>query len=33
MLPYPYTIRNEKLYQVVENEDSEGWELHVSEIK
>jgi hypothetical protein len=33
MLPYPTTIRNEKLYQVVENEDTEEWELQVSELK
>jgi hypothetical protein len=33
MLPYPTAIRNEKLYQVVENEDTDEWELQVSEIK
>jgi hypothetical protein len=33
MLPYPTTIRNEKLYQVVENEETDEWELQVSEIK
>jgi hypothetical protein len=33
MLPYPTVIRNEKLYQVVENEDTDEWELQVSEIK
>lgn len=30
MLPYPTTIRNEKLYQVVENEDTDEWELHIT---
>lgn len=27
---YPYTIKNEKLYQLVENHDQEEWELHVT---
>jgi hypothetical protein len=30
--PYPYTIKNGKLYQLIENEN-EQWELHASEIK
>ncbi len=30
---YPYTIKNGKLYQLVENSDSEEWELHIIEIK
>ncbi|MCP5105603.1 MAG: hypothetical protein GY950_19610 [bacterium] len=30
--PYPYEIKNGKLYQLVENDD-ETWELHISEIK
>lgn len=29
----PYTIKNDKLYQLVETEDNEAWELHVSDIK
>jgi hypothetical protein len=29
---YPYTIENGKLYQLVENPDSEEWELHIIEI-
>ncbi|HLP47181.1 MAG TPA: hypothetical protein VK469_14615 [Candidatus Kapabacteria bacterium] len=30
---YPYTIGNGKLYQLIEDEDSETWELHVTDIK
>lgn len=30
---YPYAIRNGKLYQLVENEDLEEWELHVESIE
>lgn len=30
--PYPYTVKNGKLYQLIETED-EQWELHASEIK
>jgi hypothetical protein len=33
ILPAPFAIRNNKLYQLVENEDTEEWELHISEIK
>lgn len=29
---YPYTIKNGKLYQLVENEDSEEWELVITNI-
>jgi len=29
---YPYTIKNGKVYQVVENLDEEKWELHVIDI-
>lgn len=32
MLPYAYSINNGKLYQLVENEDTEKWELHITEI-
>jgi hypothetical protein len=32
-LYYPYTIKNNKLYQLVENLDEEEWELYVTEIK
>ncbi len=28
--PYPMSIKNGKLYQLIENEDEEEWELHVS---
>jgi len=31
--PYPGIIKNGKLYQLVENENKEAWELHVSKIK
>jgi len=31
--PFPLSIKNGKLYQVVENIDTEEWELHISEIK
>ena len=31
--PCPYTIQNRKLYQCVENEETEIWELHITEIK
>jgi hypothetical protein len=30
---YPYTITGGKIYQLVENEEEEEWELHVTEIK
>lgn len=29
---YPYTIKNNKLYQLIEN-DNEEWELHITEIE
>ncbi len=29
---YPYAIHQKKLYQIVENEDEEVWELHMSKI-
>jgi len=32
-LTYPHTIDSGKLYQLVENEDEEEWELHISTIK
>lgn len=32
ILPYPFKVRNGKIYQVIENDDEE-WELHVSAIK
>jgi hypothetical protein len=31
--PYPYTIKNGILYQLIENEEKELWELHAIEIK
>ena len=30
--PYPYYVDNGKLYQLVENEDEENWELRVTEV-
>ena len=30
---YPYTIRNQKIYQLVENVDDEEWNLVINEIK
>lgn len=33
LLPYPYTVKDGKLYQLVENEDSEEWELHIAEME
>jgi hypothetical protein len=32
LIPYPFTIGNGKFYQLVENEDDEAWELHISNI-
>ena len=29
---YPYTINGGKLYQVVDNDDTEVWELHIHEL-
>ncbi|MGD2091277.1 MAG: hypothetical protein PVH61_34190 [Candidatus Aminicenantes bacterium] len=31
--PYPYTINRGKIYQLVENKNTEEWELHIKEIK
>ena len=31
--PSPYTIKDDTLFQLVENEDEEEWELHAQEIK
>jgi hypothetical protein len=31
--PYPFAIKNGILYQLIENEENEAWELHASEIK
>lgn len=30
--PYPYSIKNGKLYQIIENEETEKWELHITRI-
>lgn len=31
--PYPFAIKNGILYQLIENEENEAWELHASEVK
>ncbi len=31
--PYPFTIDGGKLYQLLDNEDSEQWELHIKDFK
>lgn len=33
LMPSPFTIENHTLYQLIENEDEEEWELHAVEIK
>lgn len=33
VLIYPYIIDEKKIYQLIENEDEEEWELHVADIK
>jgi hypothetical protein len=33
IMPDPTTIKNGKLYQLIENSDTEEWELHMMEIK
>jgi len=29
---YPYTVKGEKLYQLVDNIDTEIWELHIHDL-
>ena len=31
--PYPYTIHKGKVYQLVENQETEMWELHITDIQ
>lgn len=33
MNPYPFSIKDNRLYQLIENIDTEEWELHVVDIK
>ncbi len=33
LLPDPMAIRNNKLYQLIDNEDEDVWELHATELK
>ncbi len=30
---YPYTIKNDKIYQLVDNEDTEEWELRIHDLR
>jgi len=32
ILPYPYTINSNKIYQLVDNPETEEWQLHIIEI-
>jgi len=32
-MPSPFAIKGDTLYQLIENEDEEEWELHALEIK
>ena len=32
VLPYPYAISNNKIYQVFDNAETEEWELHITDI-
>ncbi len=32
VLPYPYTISNNKIYQVFDDAETEEWELHITDI-
>jgi hypothetical protein len=31
--PYPFVINDNKIFQLIENEDDEEWELHITEMK
>lgn len=31
--PFPFSIKDNRLFQLIENEDTEEWELHVSDMK
>lgn len=33
LMPSPFTFKNDTLYQLIENEDEEEWEIHAVEIK
>jgi hypothetical protein len=33
VIPYPNTFKHNKVYQLVENEEEENWEIHITEIK
>lgn len=32
-LPYPFTVKNNRIYQVVENLENDEWELHISPLE
>lgn len=33
MQPFPFTIQNNKVYQLIENDTTEDWELHINNLK
>jgi len=33
MQPYPFAMKNNKVYQLIENEDTEVWELFINDLK
>jgi hypothetical protein len=33
MQPYPFAILNDQVYQLVEDEDTEAWKLHVTRLE
>ncbi|MCP5046712.1 MAG: hypothetical protein GY940_06045 [bacterium] len=33
LFPHPYTIQNKTLYQLVDNEEEEEWQVHIREIR
>jgi len=33
MQPFPFTIQNDKVYQLIENDTTEDWELHINDLK
>jgi hypothetical protein len=33
MQPFPFTILNDRVYQLIENDSTEDWELHINDLK
>lgn len=33
MQPFPFTILNDRVYQLIENDNTEDWELHINDLK